>query len=239
MKELEGKRLLVLGGSLWKDAVKQFCSENGITLIAAGNDPGAAINAVADEYRNINSTDAEAMKKFIRENKVDGVYMGGNEPVIARACGYVNELGLPCYCTPDQWNALQDKKRFKELCRQFGLPVARELDPSQVKEEDYPVVTKPVDGCASKGFSVCRNARELENGIRLSAEASPSGRVIVEQYVPNNAVGVIYTVSEGRIIFSAIEDKYPVYFPQHGTYVGGLFDFESVFADEFRTLFEE
>jgi hypothetical protein len=238
-EELCGKRLLILGGSLWRDSICAFCRSNGIAIIAAGNDSSSGICDIADEYYEVNSTDAYSMKELIQTKNIDGVYMGGNEPVIVAACQYINELGLPCYCSIDQWNALQDKKRFKALCSQFGLPVVRELSPDAIKDEDFPLVTKPVDGCGSMGFSVCRNVEELEKGWKAASKASPTGRVIVEQYVRNEAVGVLYTLNEGKLVFSTLEDKYPVHFEKHGTYVGGFFDFESPFAGEFRSLFED
>jgi len=47
--ELSGKRLLILGGSLWKSAIKNFADENDITIIATGNDQTAGIFEIADE----------------------------------------------------------------------------------------------------------------------------------------------------------------------------------------------
>ena len=35
-QELKGKRLLVLGGSTWKESIKAFKEENEIIIIAAG-----------------------------------------------------------------------------------------------------------------------------------------------------------------------------------------------------------
>lgn len=238
-EELCGKRLLILGGSLWRDSICAFCRSNGIAIIAAGNDSSSGICDIADEYYEVNSTDAYSMKELIQAKNIDGVYMGGNEPVIVAACQYINELGLPCYCSIDQWNALQDKKQFKALCAQFGLPVVTEVLPTSIKDEDFPVVTKPVDGCGSKGFSVCRNAMELQKGWLTASAASPTGRAIIERYVRNEAVGVLYTLSQGRLVFSTLEDKYPVFFRQYGTYVGGFYDFESSLAKEFRFLFEK
>ncbi len=238
-EELKGKRLLILGGSLWKDGIKQFCDDYDITIIAAGNDHTSGICDIAAEYYNINSTDAKAMKQLIKEKRIDGVYMGGNEPVIAKACQYIEEMGMPCYCNIEQWNALQNKEQFKELCMQYGLPVVKKFDVDSVTESDLPVITKPADGSGSHGFSVCNTLSELEKGYSYAAENSPTASVIIEQFVPNDGIVVIYTVSEGRLIFSTIEDKYPAYFEKYGTYVGGLFDFESKLADEFRSLFED
>lgn len=244
MKSLEGKRLLVLGGSLWKNSIKKFADENKITVIATGNDPKAGIFEIADECYDIDSTDSEKMKKLIIDKHIDGVYMGGSEQVISVACQYINELGLPCYCTKEQWEYLQNKKKFKELCMKFELPVAKKYD---IKEEelnekielDYPVVTKPVDGCASNGFSVCYNSKELKNGYNKAKQYSHSGNVIVEKYVPNDAIGVFYTFSNGKLRFCTIEDKYSVNYEKQGSFVGGLYTFESNCIKEFRYRFEK
>lgn len=241
--ELDGKRLLILGGSLWKEAIKAFADENNITLIATGNDQSAGIFEIADEAYNINSTDSEAMKKLIADAKIDGVYMGGSETVISSACQYINKLGMPCYCTYNQWEYLQNKANFKELCVKFDLPVVPRyctdhgLEHS-VPDQDYPVITKPTDGCGSNGFSVCHNYDELKNGYETAAKESPTGNVIIEKFVPNDGVVVFYTVSNGKLIFSGLEDKYPVRYEKQGSYVGGLFVCESALADEFRNRFE-
>lgn len=77
MKDLRGKRLLLLGGSIWKDAIKQFADENEVILVATGNDTTAGIFEISQEGYRVNSTDIEGMKRLIKEKKIDGVYMGG------------------------------------------------------------------------------------------------------------------------------------------------------------------
>ena len=115
LPELNGKRLLILGGSLWKKAIKDFADENGIVLIATGNNSTAGIFEIANETYGINSIDKNAMKNLIKDANIDGVYLGGSEAVIHEACQYVNELGMPCYCTYEQWEYLQNKANFLDL----------------------------------------------------------------------------------------------------------------------------
>lgn len=238
-QELSGKRLLILGGSLWKEAIKSFADENNITLIATGNDLSAGIFEIADESYSVNSTDADAMKKLIKDANIDGVYMGGSETVISSACKYLNELGMPCYCTYEQWEYLQNKSNFKELCIRNNLPVVPRFSLNSMPYDAYPVITKPTDGCGSSGFSVCNNEEELMIGYKIAAKESPTGSVIIEKFVPNDGVVVFYTVSEGELLFSGLEDKYPVRYEKQGSYVGGLFTFESDLADSFREQFED
>ena len=243
MVSLRGKRLLILGGSLWKEAIKQFADDHGIVLIATGNNQSAGIFEIADEKYGVNSTDAEAMKALIKEHNIDGVYMGGSEVVIGAACQYLEELEMPCYCTYEQWNTLQNKKNFKELCIRNGLPVVPKYEFENgninLPENIFPVITKPADGCGSSGFSVCHNNEELQKGYKIAAEDSMTGSVITEKFVKNEGNVVFYTVSNGKIHFSGLSDKYPVRYAKQGSYVGGLFVYESRFTKEFRCKFEE
>lgn len=244
MEKLKGKRLLLLGGGTWKNAIKKFADEHDITIIATGNDASGGIFSIADEQHTVNSIDASEMKALIKDNKIDGVYMGGSETVINVASEYLNEIGLPCYCNKSQWDFLQNKANFKQLCIDSGLPVVPQfrINPENfaesVPQTAYPVITKPTDGCGSNGFSVCKNAEELESGYYKAAAESPTQSVICEKFVKNSGVVVFYTFSDGEIIFSGLEDKYPVKFDSHNSYVGGLFTFESKFTNDFRQRFE-
>lgn len=240
---LKGKRLLVLGGSTWKEAIHDFAQEHSIYLIAAAP-YHVGIFDVADETHLLNVTDSDVMIPFIKENRIDGVYMGGSEPVIEAACQYLEELGLPCYCNKQQWESLQNKKLFKQLCIDNDLPVVPMYNVTKDNIDDmaqtlpYPVITKPADGCGSAGFTVCHNATELKEGYIKASLSSASGSVVTERYVKNDAVVVFYTFCNGEVIFSGLEDKYPVQIESGKSFVGGFFVFNSRYTELFRNRYE-
>lgn len=238
MQDIRGRRLLLLGGSLWGDAIKTTADSLGITLLAAGNNTNAEIFKIAEEGFAVDSTDHDVLIQTIRDHQIDGVYVGGNEAVIRSVCSTLQEIGIPCYCTPAQWDQLQNKSHFKSLCIECGLPVVPQFALDEVTSANFPVITKPVDGSGSKGFSICSDRDSLLEGYEKASSESPSGSVIIEKYVKNDGVVVFYTVSEGKIIFSGLEDKYPVRYGEKGSYVGGLFIFESYLTQSFRELFE-
>ena len=245
MENLNGKRLLLLGGSTWKDAIADFAREQGITLIAAGNNPNAKYFEIAHEKYVVDSTDAAAMKKLIVDKKIDGVHMGSHETVVTAACEYLADLNLPCYCTKNQWQTFQNKESFKAACISVGLPVVPQIKIDEknlencAKNLNYPVVTKPVDGCGSNGFSVCYNVKEFLQGYNLARENSLSGKVIVEKLANNNSVVVFYTLSNGEAFFSGIERKYTVHYKKSDSYVMGAGLFESSCKKEFQARFDK
>lgn len=245
MKNLYGKKLLILGGSYCKDAMKQFSIENNVNLIAAGNNPTAEMCLIADEYYNINSTDPNAVKNLILEKSIDGVYLGSSEPVIGSAISYLPQMGFPCYCTKEQWDIIQNKATLKEHFIKFGLPVVPRYkinygDIEKMDDSiDFPVITKPADGCGSRGFSICNNKSELLEGYKLASENSYSGEVIVEKFVNNQGVVAFFSFTNGKMVFLGMEDKYPRVYTENGSYVAGLLIFESRFTAEFSEKFCE
>lgn len=244
MQDIRGKRLLLLGSTVWKDLIKSFADYYGVRLYFAGLYP-APLDDIVEEYYRIDTTDPEVMIPFVKEHQFDGVYMGGSEFIVSHACVWINQLGLPCYCEKEQWDILQDKSRFKDLCIEHGLPVVPKytINPqdiaNSVPKNEYPVITKPTDGSGSNGFSVCHNAEELEHGYRIAADCSPTGSVICEKFVNNNGLVVFFTFSNGKMNFIMTEDKTPVKYEKQGSYVAGLFTCPSKHEERFKALYEE
>lgn len=244
MHDLKGKRLLLLGSSVWKDIIRKFAIEYDVKLIFAGLYP-APLDEIADEFYRIDTTNAEVMIPFIKEHKIDGIYMGGSEFIISSTCHYINQLKYPCYCTKEQWDLLQDKAKFKELCIKHQLPVVPryQIDSNDIEGsvpfDAYPVITKPTDGSGSNGFSVCHNPQELIEGYKKAEADSPTKSVICEKFVNNQGVVVFYSFTNGEMVYTLMEDKYPVKYEKQGSYVGGLFLCESEFSREFRNKYED
>lgn len=239
LSELKGKRLLVLGGSAWIGIIKAFADENHISLITVGNDPASPLARVG-EYHNIDSTNHDAMKRFIIDAKIDGVYMGSNETVIRHAVQYLAELGFPCYCTLTQWDTLMNKRNFKKLCQMFEIPVTPEYPytPEEPCDIAFPVIVKPSDGCGSTGITICEQKEELMDAYRFACEKSPTHEALVEKLVNNSGMDVFFQITDGKPEWCALGDKYPVQFQEGAGSVAGARVFPSLYTAEFRERFE-
>ena len=234
--ELKGKRLLVLGGTAWTDILFAFAKENDIHLLTTGKNP----NKRFEEYYYIDSTDNEGMKKLIKEKNIDGVYVGSHEGVIRHATQYLAELGMPCYCNVEQWDTLMNKRKFKELCLKFDIPVAPRYfwTPENPCEIQFPVITKPADSCASLGIKICHNEAELRSGYLFAYENSPSHEVLIEKLVNNTGMDVFFQITNSEIEFCGLGDKYSVQLSEGSGSVAGARILPSRFTEEFRSRFE-
>lgn len=235
--ELKGKRLLVLGGTAWADILFAFAAENDIQLVTTGKNP----NKMFEEYYYVDSTDYEGMKKLIKEKNIDGVYVGSHEGVIRQATQYLAELGLPCYCTFQQWDTLMNKRKFKELCQKFDIPVAPKYNwsPDSPCEIQFPVIVKPADGCASVGIRICHNETELKEGYRLAYDHSDSHEVLIEKLVNNSGMDVFFQITNSQIEFCGLGDKYPVQLAEGAGSVAGARILPSIYTEDFRFRFED
>lgn len=215
-------KLLVMGGKpIGSREIVRYARERGAHVVVAdylaARDSPAKV--IADEHWEVSTADVGTLAKRCREEGVNAVLSGVHEFNIERSMELCNILGVPFYCTLDQWRAFEDKGRFKQLCSEHGLNVAREYDPccfSSIPEDAFPLAIKPLDGSGSRGFSKCRDPKALQACIELAVSASPSGKVLIEEYIDAEAAIVHYTVHNGQAVFSGMADKHSERVGGHG-----------------------
>lgn len=211
MKDLTGKKLLVLGGSASNVQLVHFAQEMGAYVIVADNQENRPGKKAANDSILISSDDYESLARYIKENSIDGVSTGAGEWNVINAMKLCKLAGLPYYANEELWNICQDKRNFKDCCKRYGVPVVPEYSiEHKPTEVDYPVIVKPVDGCSSRGISVCRNHEELEVAINDALSISNSTNVIIEKYVENGGVTIDakYVAINGKYYLEAFGERY-------------------------------
>lgn len=206
---LKGKRLLVLGGMrISCEIVKKAQSLGVYTIVADYNkledSPGKQI---ADEAVNLSVTDVDAVVSYIKNNQIDGVFVGFNDMLLPYYADICEKSGLPCYGTKEQFQTLISKDKYKSLCRQFCVPTIPEYDffDDNIK---YPVLVKPVDSSGSRGISICHDKLELDNAIEKGKRVSKTGRVLIEKYMEGGEVTVFWTFQNGEYYLSALGNRH-------------------------------
>lgn len=256
MADLKGKKLLVLGGKpIGSCEIVEYAKSIGVYTIAADYLPAeqSAAKRIADECWDISTAEVDTIVAKIKEEKIDGVYTGVNEFNIERMIEICDKAGLPCFCSKEQWDMLNNKCEFKKLCRAHEIPVAKEYHVAGkdcIADTDiaYPVIIKPVDGSGSRGFAVCRNSDDLYNAFDNAIMHSKSGTVLIEQKMNyENSVIVNYTIVNGRAIYCGMSDKHSKKVLEDGAPVMSVQFYPSEYEKEYldtidakaRNMFED
>lgn len=240
-QNLKGKRLLILGGMRISCEIVRKAREMGIyTLVADYNkiedSPGKQI---ADEAVDLSVIDVDAVVAYIKNNNIDGVFVGFNDMLLPYYAEICQRTGIPCYGTKEQFNTLIAKDQYKALCRQFGVPTIPEYD---INDEHikYPVLVKPVDSSGSRGITICHNRQELDEAVEIGRKASKTGKVLIERYMDGREVTVFWTFQDGNYYLSALANRHVKH--NQGQDVIPLpvgYTFPSVYLPKYRAEVEE
>lgn len=227
----EGKKMLVLGGKpIGSVELVKRAKELGAYVIVTDYLPieQSPAKRIADECWDISTAEVNKLTDLCKVHHVDGISAGVHEFNINRMLDLCENLNFPCYCKRDTWVYCDDKVEFKKLCISNKIPVARKYDinsqssEQQIDSLPYPVIVKPVDGSGSRGFHICNNAEELKAKYVDAECFSPTKRVIVEDYMPYDAVIIHYTMHNGKCYFSGMSDKISRKFASTGSSVMGF-----------------
>lgn len=216
-KNLKNKKLLVIGSDIGAENIISTARELGVYTIAVDgilDRSKTPAKLAADEAWDINYSKTKEIADLCKENNVDGVLAGYSEYRVLAACRIAKELGLPFFATEEQILLTRNKRTFKDLCVDFDVPIPKDYCfsyPLTQKERvsiEFPVIVKPTDYGGRKGISICFTKEELDSAILKAVESSESSTIIIEDYLEGIEFSSVYTVSNGEIALSSINDKY-------------------------------
>ncbi len=217
---LTGKKLMFFDGSSLAACAVERAKAMGIKTIVANYYPAEKSPAkrIADEAWTVDFSDIDHMVRLIKENHIDGIFVGWTDshlPFYAEIC---EKAGLPCCGTLEQFDILSnDKRRFKELCVEYGIPtpdiyhVDIDFKRSDLDKIVYPVMVKPADGSGGRGIMKCNNEQELKDHYTHLYNESASKKIVCERYMQSgNEIFIHYTVQDGYCSLSSSFLKYKI-----------------------------
>jgi len=208
--------LIVSGGIEAADAVKR-ARDMGLHVVVSdinSEAPGFAYahdRLIADVYGAEET--ARAAGRYAREQRaIDGVLcVAADAPFTAALVA--ERLGLPGINVATAKLAcdkLAMKRRFKEC----GVPVpwfapvasAGELA-AIITERGRDLVIKPVDSRGSRGVQRIARVADIDTAFQLAQKHSPTGRVMVEDYLDGPQVSTESIVTRGRCFTPGFSDR--------------------------------
>ena len=212
------KKLLILGSNVGTLDIIRYAKRRGVFTIVADNLPvGRSFGKqYADDNVLISTGDLDRLEDYIRREGVSAVLAGISEFNLLNAMELCRRMEFPFYCSREQWDIVENKERFRDLCERFGVPCPRTQYVGTLPKESVlqgirvPAIVKPVDSSASIGITICRNSEMLKDAVSLACNHSDVNRVIIEDFIEGQEFSAHYTISNGTAVLSSIDNRVPV-----------------------------
>ncbi|WP_081667761.1 ATP-grasp domain-containing protein [Butyrivibrio sp. WCD2001] len=199
-------KLLLLGDVDKTDRIIELAKARGVYTILTDNlgQKKSKCKLIADESWDISVYDTDTLEKLSIERGITAITCGASENCMDATRKLCKRLNLPFYVSDYAWEITNDKLKFKQLCRQYGIPVVKEYMPDislgtkEMEHIEYPVVVKPTDSCSSIGFHLCENEQDLINGYRDAYHKSKTNRVVIEKFYSGVEISLIFGFNRGE-----------------------------------------
>lgn len=212
--DIKGKKLLILGANAIICEIVNAAKALGVYTIVTDYNPieKAPAKLIADEYWNDSILDYDVLLSKIKEHGVDGILTGFIDIALLPYQHLCELSGLPCYATKEVLEITMDKAKFKQLCRDNGVSVIPEydldtFDPNIINEANK-VIIKPVDNSGSRGVVVCDQPKDFDKCLQYALSFSRKKQVVIEQYMELDSISASYTIQDGDITLSTLNDRY-------------------------------
>ena len=212
--DLTGKKLLILGGSATSIDIVDAARALGVYTIVTDwyDTKRSPAKLIADEFWNEEIFKPERIAQLIKEHHVDGVITGFTDSYLLQYHRICELSGLPCYATKEVFETTMDKSKFKQLCRDYDVPVIPEYDlatfePNTISE-NHKIIIKPVDNSGSRGVILCEKPEDYQHCLEFALSFSEKKQVVIEKYMEMDSISASYTIQDGVVSLSTLNDRY-------------------------------
>ena len=186
-----------------------------------------ATNVVID----INNFDK--LCKFLKENNVDLVVVGPEQPLVNGIVDYLEKSHIKVFGPNKIASQLEGSKIFtKKLCQEYNIPTAKfgifqnKIDAKKfLNNAKYPNVIKADNLAAGKGVYICNNEQESFVAIDeiFNGKFGEAKNLLIEEFLKGEEMSY-FIISDGNTIkaFDTAQDHKRVKEGDNGKNTGGM-----------------
>ena len=175
----------------------------------------------------------EALYQIIKNQKIDLVIIGPEQPLVDGLVDYLNEKKIAVF-GPDKFAAqLEGSKSFmKNLCEKNNIPTAsfgafNNFDDAYnfIKKKGVPIVIKADGLAAGKGVSVCTSINEAIKNTKeiLAGKFKSSSKVVIEEFLKGEELSYFVIADQNSYkFFGSAQDHKRVGEADTGPNTGGM-----------------
>lgn len=181
-------KVLLVGSSISALPLALRIRGSGHELIVAGGVLQDPCHLVADKSLFVDYSDIEGLVDVTASLHLDSVVPSCNDTAFRVAAEIAAQHGLPGFDLVDTVDQLHIKTLFRSVCEQFGLVAPRATcnlfrGPHGASSPRGPLIVKPADSFSGRGVTVVGDERHLKEALDKARSISPSGRVVVEEFI--------------------------------------------------------
>jgi len=211
------KTIMVIGAGILQLPAIQIAKQMGLITMVTDMNPRAIGMKYADipvvvSTRDIDGT-VRAARSYATHRKIEGVITVGTD-ASRTVAAVANALGLPGNKFEDaeaSTNKIKMRRRFQE----FNVPspnfrsVWTLQDAFQAATElgSWPLVMKPSDNMGARGVMRIDSKENIPEAFHRAKEASPSGELIIEEFMDGPELSIDALIWDGNITFAGIADR--------------------------------
>lgn len=214
-KNLDGKKLLILGATRQHSEIVKESQSLGIKTYVADYYENSPAKKIADKSFLVSAIDVEKLVSICKEENIDGIFTGYNDMLLPYNQEICNILNKPFCGNKENINTCIDKELFKKSCVKSGVSIVpwisvnKENYLEKIDEIELPVVVKPADYSGSKGVYKCFKKEDLKSNIEEAFTYSKVGKVLIEKLMEvDKEFSVYYMIYNGVAYLSAMGDRY-------------------------------
>lgn len=225
---MKGKRIIIIGAGLLQVPAIQIAQDMGLYTIVFDYNKDAHGMKIADLPMVVSTRDVDgsvrAARDLSKQMEINGVITVGTD-ASSTVAAVANALGLPGNRFEDAY-AASNKIRMRERFRKNNVPQPNffpvwnyEETMEAFRHLNKPVVIKPADNMGARGVMKVENESDILNAFNRAKSSSPSGEVIIEEYMDGPELSIDMLIYDNKIYVTGIADRiieYPPFFIETG-----------------------
>ena len=195
--------------------------------------PGNAGTASIAENISIEAKDFEKIKQFVKENNVDYVIVGPEQPLVDGIVDYLEQNNIKVFGPNKIASQLEGSKTFtKNFCKKYNIPTANfgiyesSEDAKKFLENcNLPVVIKADGLAAGKGVYICKDKKEAFIAVYeiFDGKFGLAKNILIEEFLDGEEMS-FFIISDGETYnhFGTAQDHKRAQEGDKGKNTGGM-----------------
>ncbi len=207
---------MIIGGGLLQTPAIDTAKKMGYQVIVTDYNADAIGMKHADIPIVMSTRDIQGSVRIAKQQNeitpISGVLTVGTDAsqTVAAVANALNLPGIRFEDAEAATNKLKMRMRFKEnnVPSPAFLPVWSLSDAKKAcKILGFPLVLKPSDNMGARGVIKIENATQIADAFKFSKNASPSGDLIIEQFMEGPELSIDAIVYNGEITITGVADR--------------------------------